>query len=202
MYQPSVIPTTVSSDLAESWQQTLTDNRLRTLRALGVEFSLPSTLRTFLLFFLSITIIGAGLTMHILLSMQLWQTTVKIEQLQARYRAIEQHNSALIWSIAQKSTLESVGQRAADMGYAVALNRHYVAVAQPVLLAAGPTTGFAINQRSANQPLVLAAAPIVPLPSPDDVQMQPTDRPLRPSTRLVHSLSQWWKTQWQKFISD
>ncbi len=176
MLQPSAIPSSIPSDLAESLQQTLTKNKTWVLRTLGTTISLPTSPRTFVLFLLSLVAVCVGMVMHITLSMQIWQTSSQIEILQAEYRAIEQQNTALVWDIAQKSTLESIRQRAAAMGYAIPLTRHYVAAPQPLPLSVPA------------QPQAVTLQAVTAAESPTNLQA------------TTNPLGKWWRTQWQKLV--
>jgi len=194
MLQPSAIPTSVSSELTESLQQTLSPERLRTLKALGISIPLPSSLRHFLFFVLAVGLVCTAMTMQILLSIQIWQTTAKVERLKAEYRTIEQQNTALVWEIAQKSTLENVQQRAAALGYSVALNRHYVAAPQPHALAS--------LERSTT-----AATAVVSADQTTQAALQVGTADLVPETGFLKRLqgagqavTQWWQEQWQKVL--
>jgi len=181
MLQPSAIPSSIPSDLAESLQQTLTGNKTRVLGALATTLSLPTSLRTFILFLLTLIAVCVGMVMHITLSMQIWQTSSQIKILQAEYRAIEQQNTALVWDIAQKSTLESIRQRAAGMGYAIPLTRHYVAAPQPMQITVQTQ---AVARAIPAEPVTLDAAPASTL------KRQTT----------TNTLGEWWKTQWESLV--
>jgi hypothetical protein len=197
MLQPSAIPTSVSSELTESFQQTLAASRIRTLKALGVTLALPHNLRSFLLFLLALIVVAAGMTMQIMLSMQIWQTAAKVAVLKSEYQAIEQQNTALVWEIAQQSTLENVRQRAETLGYSVALNRYYVPAPQSAHLAtadgkpvtASPTTSSAHQSSALAMTVDTAALNITPEFS---------------FTHNLHKaftmLEQWWQKQWQKLL--
>lgn len=194
MLQPSAIPTSVSSELTESLQQTLSPERLRTLKALGISIPLPSSLRHFLFFVLAVSLVCTAMTMQILLSIQIWQTTAKVERLKAEYRTIEQQNTALVWEIAQKSTLENVQQRAAALGYSVALNRHYIAAPQLHALAS--------LERSTT-----AATAVVAADQTTQAALQVGTADLAPETGFLKRLqgagqavTQWWQAQWQKVL--
>ena len=185
MLQPSAIPSSIPSDLAESLQQTLTGKKTWVLRALGTTVSLPTTPRAFVLILLTIAAICVGMVMHITLAMQIWQTSSQIEILQARYQAIEQQNTALVWDIAQKSTLENVRQRAVAMGYAIPLTRHYVSAPQPLQLAL-PAPTQVVAQAITAEPVILEAA----IGSASTTNLQAT----------TTVLGEWWRTQWQKLV--
>ncbi len=194
MLQPSAIPTSVSSELTESLQQTLSPERLRTLKALGISIPLPSNLRHFIFFVLAVGLVCTAMTMQILLSIQIWQTTAKVERLKAEYRKIEQQNTALVWEIAQKSTLENVQQRANALGYSIALNRHYVAAPQPRELAA--------LDRSTTP-----ATTVVPADQTTQAALQVDRVALAPQTGFLNRLrwagqtvTRWWQEQWQKVL--
>lgn len=185
MLQPSAIPSSIPSDLAESLQQSLTGKKTWVLRVLGTTVSLPTTPRAFVLFLLTTAAVCVGMVMHITLSMQIWQTSSQIEILQAKYQAIEQQNTALVWDIAQKSTLESVRQRAVAMGYAIPLTRHYVSAPQPMQLAL-PAPTQVVAQSITAEPVTLETA---------TASVSTTN--LQATTTI---LGEWWQTQWQKLV--
>jgi hypothetical protein len=115
----------VSGELNESLQRTLTNERLVTL---GRNLSLPANARSFWLFLAGILLVCAGMLMHILLSVQLWQGQLHLQELQAQYQSIEQQNAEVVWQIVTASSLESIRLRAIAQGYEVPLERHYIAM--------------------------------------------------------------------------
>lgn len=199
MLQPSILPTSVSAEFTESFQQTLSAGqqtlavgRIRTIRALGIGLSLPNDLRSFLLFLLMLTVVGVGITMQIMLSIQIWQTTAKVEDLKIEYQTIEQQNTAIVWEIAQKSTLETVHQRAEALGYNVALNRYYVPAPQLVhrAIATAPLATLSANSPADQQPSTVALAV-------DGSAL--TETPAFDFThnlqKAVTAIQQWWQKQ-------
>ncbi len=139
MLQPSTISSPISIELTESLQQrllpqTLAGVKIWKLRTLGVTITLPNNPRSFLLFLLGLSVVCIGMTMQIMLSIQIWQTTAKIDKLKLEYQAIERKNTAIVWEIAQKSTLERVQQRAQALGYKIVLDRYYIPAPGPTYL--------------------------------------------------------------------
>ncbi len=150
MLQPSAIPSPISMELTQSLQQTLAGGKSWRLRSLGLGIPLPNSSRSFLLFLLGLAVVSIGLIMQISLSIHIWQTSTKIGQLKAEYQAIEQQNTAIVWEIAQQSTLDRVRQRAQDLGYKVVMDRYYMP-------ASGTTQLAAANLPSANKPKLTPA---------------------------------------------
>jgi len=197
MLQPSAIPTSVSAEFTESFQQTLAASRTRTLHALGIGLTLPNSLQGFLLFLLALIVVIVGMTMQIMLSIQIWQTTAKVEQFKVEYRAVEQQNTALVWEIAQQSTLENVRQRAEALGYNVALNRYYLPAPQSAHLATvdAQAAGASSTTSSAPQPSALAMTVNTAALNVTS-EFSFTDNVYQGATML----KQWWQTQWQKVL--
>jgi hypothetical protein len=121
----TAVSNAVSGELNESLQRTLTNERLV---ALGRNLSLPANARSFWLFLAGVLLVCAGMLMHILLSVQLWQGQLHLQELQAQYQSIEQQNAEEVWQIATASSLESIRLRAIAQGYEVPLERHYIAM--------------------------------------------------------------------------
>jgi hypothetical protein len=204
MLQPSAISSPISMELTESLQQTLLPQTLSgakiwKLRTLGLTITLPNNPRSFLLFLLGLSVVCIGMTMQIMLSIQIWQTTARIDKLKAEYQAIEQQNTAIVWEIAQKSTLESVHQRAQALGYKVVPDRYYI-------LAPGPTDLATTNLHPSSTPKITSseqpantAATIDNMANTEQIAESGFADNLQAAT---HVLRQWWQKQWQILLQS
>jgi hypothetical protein len=144
MIHHQTITSSVSAELSTSLRQTLPQPRFG-LAAPPVP--LPTTWHGFAWLLAGVLLVCAGLTVHILLSVQIYQARQQVGQLQAEYQAIERQNAELVWAIAQHTALARVQDRAVALGYEVPQARHYVAT--PTLTANPPvaqtTPSTAIN---------------------------------------------------------
>ena len=138
----NVVSSAVASELNNSLQRTLTNERLV---ALGRGLSLPANARSFWLFLAGLFLVCAGMLMHILLSVELWQAQLHLQELKAQYQSIERQNAEVVWQIATAASLESVRLRAIAQGYEVPLERHYIAMPAVPLLTALPVVATAQN---------------------------------------------------------
>ncbi len=197
MLQPSAISSPISMELTESLHQTLSGGKIWKLKALGLTIPLPNTARGFLLFLLGLAVVCGGMVMQITLSIQIWQTTAKIDKLKVEYQGIEQQNTAIVWEIAQASTLESVRQRAQALNYKVVMDRYYMPASEPAYVAAthlpqnhqpaitgseSQTTNSVSNENSATDPS----------DQPDQMASFGFANNLQAAT---HALRQWWQQQ-------
>ncbi len=121
----NAVSSAVAGELNDSLQRTLTNERLV---ALGRSLSLPANASSFWLFLAGLLLVCAGMLMHILLSVQLWQAQLHLQELKAQYQSIERQNAEEVWQIATAASLESVRLRAIAQGYEVPLERHYIAL--------------------------------------------------------------------------
>jgi hypothetical protein len=126
----SSVSASVSAELTESFQQTLSAPRWRTLDDL---LGLPATLRGFLLLLLAATLVGAGMALLVMISVQIFQTRLQINNLQRQYRTLEQQNAELVWAIAEHTALPAVHQRATQLGYEAPSVRHFVVPLAPAI---------------------------------------------------------------------
>ena len=137
-------------------------------------------------------VVGVGMTMQIMLSIQIWQTTAKVEDLKVQYQSIEQQNTALVWEIAQKSTLETVHQRAEALGYNVALNRYYVPAPQSAHRAtddakiATTSPNMTSDQQASTVAMTVDSAALKATPEFDFTHNL---------QKAVTALQQWWQKQ-------
>lgn len=120
-------PLTVTSppDLANSLGRTLTHERLQVVRH---TFSLPNSLRSFLIFLLMLIVIFGALFAHLLLSMTIHQNELELARLQRENLEIVRSSTVLMQQIADESSLQQGMQRLLDQGYTVAYDRRYLAL--------------------------------------------------------------------------
>lgn len=119
----SSITSSVSAELSNSLRPTISREQLS---ALERTLALPSTPGAFAWLLLAVIFVCTGLTLHVLLSVQIYQTRQQISQLQSEHQAIERQNAELVWAIAQHTALGQIRLRAAALGYEVPQARHYV----------------------------------------------------------------------------
>jgi hypothetical protein len=109
-------------------------------------------------------LICGGLTLNILLSLQIYQIGQQASQLRADYQAVERQNAELVWAIAQHSSLAQLQERALALGYEVPQARHYVATpAGPDSTAIAPAS----QPASSTHTVALATTPAQALPTPN-----------------------------------
>ncbi|MCX6043869.1 MAG: hypothetical protein NT075_02055 [Chloroflexi bacterium] len=204
MLQPSAISSPISMELTESLQQTLSGGKIWKLKALGLTIPLPNTARGFLLFLLGLAVVCGGMVMQITLSIQIWQTTAKIDKLKAEYRVIEQQNTAIVWEIAQTSTLESVRQRAQALNYKIVMDRYYIAAPGSTQLA---TTALPQNSQpktiqSAVQAQNNVSNKTSATNSTDEAKQMTSAGFANNLQAATHALRQWWQKQWQSILQS
>ncbi|MCB0123232.1 MAG: hypothetical protein KDE58_13345 [Caldilineaceae bacterium] len=117
------ISSPVSTELADSLERTLADERIRVLKR---TFSLPDSLQSFLGLLLILLLICGALMAHLVLSTSLHQSELRLTELQAINRAMEQENTILIQQIAESSSLAKGMERAQQMGYQTAYERRFI----------------------------------------------------------------------------
>lgn len=199
-------------ELTESLQQTLSGGKIWKLKALGLTIPLPNSARSFLVFLLGLTVVCGGLVMQISLSIQIWQTTAKIDKLKVEYEVVEQKNTAVVWEIAQASTLESVRQRAQALNYKVVMDRYYIPApahvaattlpqnSQPKLTQAEP-------QAPNNVSIDTTASDTATSDSPASDTAGQTDQMAKVGfannlQAATSALRQWWQKQWQFILQS
>lgn len=117
------ISSPVSTELADSLERSLADERLRVIKR---TFSLPDSFRSFLVFLLLVTLICGALIAHLMVATSLHKSELRLQELQTINRAIEQENTILIQQIAEKSSLAEAMRRAQELGYEKAYERHFI----------------------------------------------------------------------------
>ena len=104
-------------------------------------FWLPNNMASFLLFLAIISLLTAGLMLHLRLSVQILETKLLLESKQQYHVEIQRQNAEIVWQIGQAMSLEHVRRRASTLGYVVPTKRYYVALSsQPLENAASPAT--------------------------------------------------------------
>ena len=119
----SSISSPVSTELADSLERTLTNERLHVIRR---TLSLPDSPQSFLVFLLLLLLLGGALTLHLTVSTAIYKSELQLVALQARHLALEQESTILIEQIAESSTLPAGVARAAAQGYVPAYDRRYI----------------------------------------------------------------------------
>jgi hypothetical protein len=119
----SSVPSPVPTELADSLERTLTDERLRVVKR---TLSLPDTPQSFLVFLLLLMGVCGALTCHLLLSTAIHESELRLAELKAINRAIEQESTILIQEIAESSSLVSGMERARALGYETAYEYRYI----------------------------------------------------------------------------
>ncbi|MCB0113431.1 MAG: hypothetical protein R2873_22945 [Caldilineaceae bacterium] len=98
---------------------------LRTARRALRAFPYPQTARDYLIWLAGMAVLAAMVSMQILLSMQIQQTSQVLDGLTAEFVAVEQENAELLWQISQFTHLERIETEAVRMGYGPGLNPEY-----------------------------------------------------------------------------
>lgn len=119
----SAVTSPVSTELADSLERTLADERLQVIKR---TFSLPDSLQSFLVFLLMLTIVCSALMAHVMLSTTLHKNELRLLELKAINREIEQENTILIQQISETSSLTKGMERVRQQGYETAYERRYV----------------------------------------------------------------------------
>jgi len=142
------LSTSISTAVPSTIAQSLRGSAKRTLGAINAErttpaglwplmartLRLPDTRRGFLLFLAAVTLISAGMLLHLLLAISILESRIELSHLDAEYRGVRRESTTLIWAISQETTLERVQERALAAGYEPVYERRYVI--QPVAGAA------------------------------------------------------------------
>lgn len=130
----------MSAELTESLQSNVAPRRWDGLdHALG----LPSTAGGFALVVAAVILIGAMMTLLIMTSVQTFQLRQQIIVLEQQHQAVERQNAEIVWQIAQHTPLEQIRRRAAELGYATPVKRHYVTAASLAAPETAPVAGVA-----------------------------------------------------------
>lgn len=123
MLQRSSLPSSVSTELTDSLQQTF--NR-RWLELLQEILWLPENYRQYLILLVVTLLIGAGMMVHVQLGVQIAEQRYRVANLTAERQQIERANSDLIYAIAESTSLQKVRQVALAQGYRPSTQLVYV----------------------------------------------------------------------------
>ena len=127
MLQNRAIPSSITSpapaELTGSLDRTLASERLRVIMR---TLSLPDTPRSFIAFLLMLLLSCGALACHLLLSTTIHESELRLRELKAINRTIEQETTALIEDIATASSLDEGMERARAMGYESAYEHRYI----------------------------------------------------------------------------
>jgi hypothetical protein len=117
------LTTPTATEIAGSLQQTLERSALRSLQN---TLQLPETWQQYLIMLGVVLLIGAGITTHMLITVQIAEAQSTVRALRAEYEWIQFQNSALIHEIATRTSLSEMQSRAAELGYIPATSRTFV----------------------------------------------------------------------------
>ncbi len=123
MLQRSSLPSTVSADAVESWRNTLDRPSLQSLRH---TLQLPTTWQQYALLLTVLMLIIVGMTMHILLTVQIAEAEYQVRLLQTQYERVERQNSELVYQISTHSSLAELATAASAQGYKPTMSRTYI----------------------------------------------------------------------------
>ena len=174
MLQRSSLTTPTATDIAGSLQQTLERSALRSLQN---TLQLPETWQQYMTMLGVLLVIGAGIVVQVLLTVQIAEAESTVRTLRSEYQWIQFENSELIHQIATRSSLLQVQQRAADLGYIPATSRTFVYRSE--VPAIGPAATITTLPDAASAPDILietgpvAPTPAVALQDPSTVEPQP-----------------------------
>lgn len=143
----------------------MTPSRYGTWQLLAQTLRLPDTMRAFWLFLLAVTVICAGLILHLLLAINILESRIELAQLDAEYRAVRRESTTLIWAISQETTLDRMNTRAMAAGYEPSFERRYVIQPLTLPVLAGVPTGTAVT--NAEDTPFAAQATLNPSLNPD-----------------------------------
>ncbi len=157
MLQRSSLPTSVSTEISDSLQQTFSRRRLEALQEM---LWLPENYQQYLLLLAGVLAIGLGMMAHIWLNVQIAEERLLLSQLQTQRQQIERENSEVIFAIANLATLAQVEEAALQQGFRPATERVYVQ------RGATAATAATASETVAASPALAAAQP--PLTASDD----------------------------------
>lgn len=117
------LTTPTATEIAGSLQQTLERSALRSLQN---TLQLPETWQQYLIMLGVVLLIGAGITTHVLITVQIAEAQSTVRALRTEYEWIQFQNSSLIHEIATRTSLSEMQNRAAALGYIPATSRTFV----------------------------------------------------------------------------
>ena len=124
---------------------------------------LPNDFASFLLFLGVISLLTAGLMLHLGLSVEILEMRLLLESKQKHQAEIERQSAEIVWQIGQAMSLDRVGQRASALGYVVPTQRYYVDASSELSAATASTPGLSTPARvdstvDASEPILGAGA--------------------------------------------
>lgn len=127
MLQNRAIPSSISSpaptELTGSLDRALTAERLRVILR---TVSLPDTPRSFVVFLFMLLLFCGALACHLMLSTAIHENELRLGELKAINRTIEQETTTIIEEIANASSLTEGMERVRAMGYEAAYEHRYI----------------------------------------------------------------------------
>lgn len=123
MLQRDSLPTVVPTDISDSLQRTF-DRRLSDV--LQEILWLPENYRQYLIVLVVSLAIGAGMTTHVWLSVQIAEQRYLLRELTEKRQQIERENSDIVYAIANATSLRQIEQSALAQGYRPTINRKYI----------------------------------------------------------------------------
>lgn len=107
---------------------------------------LPSSIQSFLVFFILLLLVAGAMGMHVMLSVQVMQKQSTLLELQAQQAHIERQNAELVWQINQSASLDQVYQTAIEQGYEPMVERKFVVGERTIVNRLDENEGVALNQ--------------------------------------------------------
>lgn len=114
MLQRSSLPSSISTEISDSLQQTFSRRWLELLREM---LWLPENYRQYLMLLVVTIVVGAGMVVHVWLNVQVAEQRYLLVQLAEQRERIERENSELIYAIADAASLRQIEQTALALGY-------------------------------------------------------------------------------------
>lgn len=144
-------PTSLTQALAQS-QRTPRVGKAVSASTLGTGWQqvadvlqLPTSMQTFLVFFIMLLLLAGSMIMHVLLSVQVMEKQSVLNELTAQYAQTQRQNADLVWQINQTSNLETVYAKAVNLGYQPMVERKFVVGNQTIVNRLEENQGVAQN---------------------------------------------------------
>ncbi len=123
MLQRDSLPTVVPTDISDSLQRTFDRRWSDVLQEI---LWLPENYRQYLIVLVVSLAIGAGMTTHVWLSVQIAEQRYLLRELTEKRQQIERENSDIVYAIANATSLRQIEQSALAQGYRPTINRTYI----------------------------------------------------------------------------
>lgn len=107
---------------------------------------LPTSIQSFLVFFILLLLVAGAMGMHVMLSVQVMQKQTTLLELRAQQAQIERQNAELVWQINQSAALDQLYQAAIEQGYEPMVERKFVVGEQTIVNRLDQNEGVALNQ--------------------------------------------------------